>query len=69
MSSFWVIVAITVGGGLFGMVGMIIGVPAYDIVAGIINDRLKKRKLPQQTDFYEDLEHIGEEAQTAPTGE
>ncbi len=41
----------------------------YDIVAGIINDRLKKRKLPQQTDFYEDLEHIGEEAQTAPTGE
>ena len=55
------------------MVGMIIGVPAfaviYDIVAGIINDRLKKRKLPQQTDFYEDLEHIGEEAQTAPTGE
>ncbi len=73
LSSFWVIVAITVGGGLFGMVGMIIGVPAfaviYDIVAGIINDRLKKRKLPQQTDFYEDLEHIGEEAQTAPTGE
>ena len=28
LSAFWVLVAIIVGGGLFGFVGMVVGVPA-----------------------------------------
>ncbi len=64
LSSFWTIFAITVGGGFFGIVGMIVGVPAfvviYDIVSDLINKSLKNKNLPTQTDFYEDVEHIKE---------
>ncbi len=62
LSSFWTIFAITVGGGFFGVVGMIVGVPAfvviYDIVSDLINSALKKKNLPTETDYYEDVEQL-----------
>lgn len=44
ISGFWVFLAITVGGGLFGILGMLLGVPlmavVYTVVRNIVNERL-----------------------------
>lgn len=40
---FWVMVAITIGGGMFGMVGMLFGVPVLAIIHAIMGDIIKKR--------------------------
>lgn len=40
---FWVMVAITIGGGLFGMVGMLFGVPVLAILYAILGDIIKRR--------------------------
>lgn len=62
LSSFWVIVAITLGGGLFGIVGMLLGVPTfavfYYVVTMIINHKLEKRKLPTATDSYDTYSYV-----------
>lgn len=51
LPSFWVLFAITLFGGLFGVVGMIIGVPCFTIIYEIINDiinaRVKKKNHPE----------------------
>lgn len=56
LSSFWVIVAILLGGGLFGFVGMIVGVPGfavlYYICQVVINQKLEKKLLPTSTQQY-----------------
>ena len=56
LPSFWVLFAITVFGGLFGVVGLLIGVPCftiiYEIVRDFINDNLRKKSLPVETDYY-----------------
>lgn len=43
MSSFWTIVAVIVCGGLFGPLGMFLGVPIFAIIKFIYLERLKKR--------------------------
>ena len=62
LSSFMVIVAILLFGGLLGIPGMIIGVPVWAvIVAGtkfLRNSLLVKRKLPVEDGVYENLEYI-----------
>lgn len=49
-SSFWVITAILLGGGLFGVLGMILGVPVfavcYHIVRNVVDEKLKEKELP-----------------------
>lgn len=56
LSSFWVIFSIIIGGGLFGVVGMFIGVPVfaviYSLVRAFIEQRLRKKDLPCSTDYY-----------------
>ena len=56
ISGFWVMVAILVGGGLWGVPGMFLGVPAFAcIYAGVrafAAYRLKKKGLPVDTDSY-----------------
>ena len=56
LSSFWVMFAILIFGGLFGFVGMAIGVPLfaviYSIVSEYINHLLKKRGLSEDTNDY-----------------
>lgn len=56
LSSFWVIFAIVVGGGLFGVAGMIMGVPTfavlYYIAKTLINQKLEKKKLPVESFLY-----------------
>ena len=56
LSGFWVIFSITLFGGLFGVLGMIVGVPVFAILyAGIrafINQLLLQKKLPTDTSHY-----------------
>lgn len=64
LSGFWVIFSITLFGGLFGVAGMIVGVPIFAVffaaVKGLVNRSLQKKKLPLQSDVYLDMEYIDE---------
>lgn len=64
LSAFWVIFSILLGGGLFGFVGMIMGVPTfaviYYIVAMIIDQRLEKKKLPTTSNEYDEMSYVDE---------
>ncbi len=65
LSSFWVLFSILLFGGLFGFVGMIIGVPTfavfYRLVAEFITWLLAKKKLSADIRRYERLDYIDEE--------
>jgi len=56
LSSFWVIVAILTGGGLFGIAGMFFGVPVFACIYTGIRTysayRLRKKGLPTETANY-----------------
>ena len=59
LSSFWVLFSLLIFGGLFGVVGMIIGVPIFSILYSFVNGLLKKRlshkDLPIDSKDYEEL--------------
>lgn len=65
LSSFWVIFAIMLFGGLFGVVGMIIGVPTvgvcFYLIKLILDHRLTKKNYPLDTESYMDLKEIDEQ--------
>ncbi|WP_312642993.1 AI-2E family transporter [Hydrogenoanaerobacterium sp.] len=52
LSGFWVMFAIILGGGLFGLPGMVLGIPAfaviYKVVAIVINKRLAQKQAHQE---------------------
>ena len=56
LSSFWVLFSILVCGSLFGIVGMIIGVPLFavmfDIITAIVDSRLKSKNMPTDKEYY-----------------
>lgn len=62
LSAFWVMFSILLGGGLFGFVGMILGVPTfaviYYVVNMLINHNLEKRKLPTATNCYDKYSYV-----------
>lgn len=64
LSSFWILFSIILFGGLFGVLGMIIGVPTlavvYRFLSGKTNEALIKKELPQDTMEYWNLEYINE---------
>jgi predicted PurR-regulated permease PerM len=64
LSSFWVLFSLLIFGGVFGMIGMILGVPLFSILYsflnGVVKRRLKMKKLPQDTKDYEKLLYISE---------
>ena len=49
LSGLWVMFSVIIGGGLFGMVGMVMGVPLfaviYLVISDIINKRLKSKNI------------------------
>lgn len=57
LSSFWVLFSIILFGGIFGVVGMILGVPIfatiYSMGSRFIKYLLKKKNLPEETSSYE----------------
>lgn len=65
LSAFWVVFAILLGGGLFGFIGMLLGVPVfaviYYIVGQIIEHLLHKKNLPIVEEAYTDLHHVDSE--------
>ena len=59
LASFWVMFAIIVSGGLFGFVGMVLGVPVfavlYTYIRRAVNGRLREKAMPTDTLLYEDF--------------
>ena len=70
LSGFWVIFSITFFGGLWGIAGMVVGVPLFAVLyAGIsylINKLLEKKALSTTTEDYEGLDHISLEKVYVP---
>ncbi len=56
ISSFWILVSISVGGGLFGFMGLLLGVPVfcvlYMLVSDAVNRRLRRKGMRTDTDAY-----------------
>lgn len=68
ISSFWVVFAVVVGGGLLGVPGMIIGVPlvaiAYYILGRLAKYLLRRKKLPEDTSDYVRMKSIDTDTNT-----
>ena len=67
ISGFWILISITIGGGMFGLKGMLLGVPVFAVIYMLISDwvncLLQKKGKSTCTDDYfpirkvEDLQH------------
>lgn len=59
LSTFWIMFAILVFGGLFGPIGMFIGVPLFTILYTLLNtfvhNRLKSKSLPLDKRYYSNM--------------
>ena len=64
ISSFWILVAISVGGGLFGFGGMLLGVPVfaviYMIISDMVNRDMKHKGQTIRTDDYYAIRTVSE---------
>ena len=65
ISAFWILVAVIVGGSLFGIVGMIVGVPIFVVIYQLIKEvaehSLRKKGLPVETkDYMKDISIKGD---------
>jgi len=53
---FWILFAITIGGGMFGFIGMVAFVPlfaaVYALFSDFLSERLHKKGLPPETECY-----------------
>lgn len=63
INSFWVLVAVLVGGSLFGFLGMVFGVPTfaviYKYVDKITSNKLSAMNTASDTDSYLNLDELG----------
>ena len=66
LSSFWVLCSLLIFGGLFGILGMIIGVPIFSILYSFIDNflkrRLKEKKMPLDSKDYLNPKYIQKRA-------
>lgn len=66
LNSFWIIFAITVFSGLFGLIGMFIGVPVfavmYSAVRTLVDERLTKKNMPSNTEYYKQSDFYFDES-------
>lgn len=73
LPSFWVLFAITLFGGIFGVIGLLIAVPCFTIVYEIsikfIDGRLKKKNMPTDMDYYVEIDGIEEKCVKAKINE
>ena len=62
ISEFWVTFALLLFGGIFGFLGMIIGVPAFAViyyaVVQFMNKKLIKKGLPADSNLYREAENL-----------
>lgn len=65
VSPFWIVVSILVGGGLFGFIGMLLGVPTFAVFYFLVKTfseyHLKKKELPTDSMLYCKIEKIDPE--------
>lgn len=56
ISAFWILFSLLVAGKFFGLIGMIVGVPVfaiiYSIIKEVVENKLRKKGLPIETDDY-----------------
>lgn len=56
ISAFWILFSLMITGKLFGFIGLVIGVPLftfiYSIIKDIVENRLRKKGLPVETEEY-----------------
>lgn len=68
LSSMWILFAILVGGGFFGVPGMILGAPCfaclYALVGTLCRRKLSKKKLPLDSEDYYDVDYIKPDSMT-----
>lgn len=76
ISGFWILVSITVGGGLFGFVGMLLGVPVFAVIYMLtsngVNRALKKKgKSTSTQDYYaiQSVEDLPDDSESAAPAE
>ncbi len=60
LPTFWIIFSIFIGGGLFGFVGMVVGVPAFAVIYTLfknsVNEKLEKKNMSTNADDYKSTE-------------
>lgn len=65
LSAFWVVFSILLGGGMFGFIGMVMGVPTfavlYYLVDMFLNQKLEKKELPLSSGEFEMLDYIDQD--------
>lgn len=58
LPAIWVMISLFICGGMFGFVGMLLGVPTfalfYKIIKENVNNKLKRKKMPTDTQYYID---------------
>lgn len=75
VNGFWIMFSIILGGGLFGFMGMLLGVPVFVVIyAGLkslVNRKLERSGLPIDPSEYENLHHFdpasGEKVENPPS--
>lgn len=64
LSGFWVIFSITLFGGIFGILGMIVGVPVFAVfyaaIRALVNQLLARKNMPTDTANYMQAESLKE---------
>lgn len=64
ISSMWILIAILIGGGLFGVPGMILGAPTLACIYALLrkdtSERLKKKEMPVESKAYLLLDTVNE---------
>ena len=70
MDVFWVLVGMTIMGGIFGLPGMILGVPLFSVIYILVKERaeekLKEKDLPTNTDYYAALKSPPKKGELPP---
>ncbi len=66
VNGFWIMFSIIVGSGLFGFMGMLLGVPVfvliYTLFSTIVNRKLERSGLPTENEVYKKISHIDPES-------
>lgn len=65
LTGFWVIFSITLFGGMFGFLGMIVGVPIFAVIyaaiRSVMHSKLNAKGLPIASKLYVDVDYMDEE--------
>jgi len=71
LSAFWVVFSVMFFGKLWGIIGMLIGVPVFGVIYYIgdtfVNYRLQKRELPTDMAQYKNLDYFTEDGERVTT--